>query len=112
MRLPVRGRHIILYSNCDNATREPRNTTVWASFDGAKTWPIKRQVIDGSSTWGSHSSLSAGRPRTPSEGWAYILLEGGKTPSYEGAYLARFKLSWLLEGEKTGNGTLPDWLNP
>jgi len=24
--------------------------------------------------------------------------------------IARFNLSWLLEGEKTGDGTVPDWV--
>ncbi len=107
MRLPVRSRDIILYSNCDSPTNERKNVTVWASFDGAKTWPIKRLVYAGPS---AYSSLSAGRPGTPSAGWAYILLEGGKTHRYGGAQFARFNLSWLLEGEKTGDGTLPDWV--
>jgi len=108
VRLPVHGRDIILYSNCDNATRERRNVTVWASFDGAKTWPIKRRVFEGPS---AYSSLSAGRAGTPSAGWIYILLEGGKKHRYGGAQLARFNLSWLLKGKKTGDGKLPDWID-
>ncbi|MFP6872013.1 MAG: sialidase family protein, partial [Verrucomicrobiales bacterium] len=107
IRLPIRDHDIILYSNCDSANRERRNVTVWASFDGAKTWPIKRLVFNGPS---AYSSLSAGRPATPSEGWVYILLEGGKKYRHEGAHLARFNLSWLLDGEKTGDGILPGWL--
>ena len=78
----------------------------WASFDGAKTWPIKRRVFEGPS---AYSSLSAGRPGTPSEGWIYLLLEGGKKVYSGGGYLARFNLSWVLEGEKTGDGELPKW---
>ena len=108
VRLPVHGRDIILYSNCDSPTRERKNVSVWASFDGGKTWPIKRSVYAGPS---AYSSLSAGRPGTPSTGWIYILLEGGKKYRYEGAYLARFNLSWLLKGEKTGDGKLPAWIN-
>ena len=95
VRLPVGGRDILLYSNCDSPGGR-KNVTVWASFDGAKTWPIKRSVYSGPS---AYSSLAAGRPGTPSEGWAYILLEGGETYRHEGAYLARFNLSWLLEGD-------------
>lgn len=106
-RLPVNGRDIILYSNCDSATRERRNVSVWVSFDGAKTWPVKRLIFQGP---GAYSSLSCGRPETTSEGWIYILFEGGKQHRHEGAYLARFNLSWLLGGEKTGDGTLPAWL--
>lgn len=108
VRLPVRGRDIILYSNCGSTTSQRRNVTVWASFDGAKTWPIKRSVYSGPS---AYSSLAAGRPATPSEGWVCILLEGGEDYRHEGAYLARFNLSWLLAGEKTGDGELPQWIS-
>jgi len=109
VRLPVRGRDILLYSNCDSATRDRKDVTVWASFDGAKTWPIKRRVFKGPS---AYSSLTTGRPETPSEGWIYILLEGSEKHRYSGAQLARFNLSWLLEGEKTGDGELPAWIDP
>jgi sialidase-1 len=109
MRLPITGRDILIYSNCDSPNQERKNITVWASFDGAKTWPIKRSVYAGLS---AYSSLTAGRPGTPSEGWIYAGLEGGKEHRYAGILLARFTLSWLLKGEKTGNGTLPDWVNP
>ena len=109
VRLPVRDRDIILYSNCDSANNERKDMTVWASFDGAKTWPIKRRVFEGPS---AYSSLSAGRPGTPSEGWIYILLEGGEKHRYGGGHLARFNLNWLLGGEKTGDGTLPAWITP
>jgi len=105
--LPIRGRDILVYSNCDSPNRDRKNVTVWASFDGAKTWPIKRRIFEGPS---AYSSLTAGRPGTPSEGWIYILLEGGKKHRYDGAHLARFNLSWLLEGEKTGDGEVPDWI--
>jgi sialidase-1 len=81
--------------------------TVWASFDGGKNWPIKRSVYGGPS---AYSSLAAGRPETSSGGWIYILLEGGEDYRHEGAYLARFNLSWLLGGKKTGDGEFPTWL--
>jgi sialidase-1 len=106
VRLPVRGRDIILYSNCDTGSGARRDVTVWVSFDGAKTWPIKRLALEGP---GAYSSLAAGRPGTPSEGWIYLLLEAGNYD--DGASLARFNLSWVLEGEKkTGDGELPKWL--
>jgi hypothetical protein len=60
----------------------------------------------------AYSSLAAGRPGMPSEGWVYLLLEGGKNHRCDGGYLVRFNLSWVLEGEKTGDGTVPDWGNP
>lgn len=98
-RLPVEGHDILIFSNIDtpNATRE--RATVWASFDGGKTWPVKRLVHKGPS---AYSSLHAGRPGTPSEGWIYLHFESGK-----GSKVARFNLAWLLKGESTGDGEIP-----
>ena len=45
-RLNVQGRDILLYSNCDSPGGR-RLGTVWASFDGGKSWPIKRLVFKG-----------------------------------------------------------------
>ena len=81
-----------------------KGVQVRRSEDGGKTWPIKRRIFDGPS---AYSSLTAGRPGTPGEGWIYILTEGGKEHRYESGYLARFNLGWLLEGEDTGDGELP-----
>ena len=103
VRLPVKDRDILLYSNCDSPGGRNRGT-VWASFDGGKTWPLKRRVFDGRF---AYSSITAGRPKTKSEGWIYIHFEGGPKG---GSTVARFNLSWLLEGEKTGDGKLPKWL--
>ena len=108
VRLPVRGHDILVYSNCDSPTRQRKDVTVWASFDGAKTWPIKRRIFDGPS---AYSSMTVGRPGTPSAGWIYILLEGGKKHRYGGAQFARFNLTWLLKGKKTGDGKLPKWVD-
>jgi sialidase-1 len=109
VRLPVAGRDIFLYSNADSEGHERVRLTVWASFDGGKTWPIKRLVFAGPS---AYSSLAAGRPATPSEGWIYLLFEGGQKQTYEGGFLARFNLSWLLEGEPTSDGHIPQWACP
>jgi sialidase-1 len=103
-RLPVAGRDILLYSNADEEGHERVRMTVWASFDGGITWPIKRLVDAGPS---AYSSIEAGRPGTASEGWIYLQYEerngGGK--------IARFRLPWLLEGTATGDGTVPAWIN-
>ena len=98
-RLPVRGRDILVFSNIVSPEGR-RNGHVWASFDGGKTWPLKRLVDE--DIFG-YSSLAAGRPETPSEGRIYLLYEG---PS--GGRIARFNLAWLLEGEKTGDGEVPE----
>jgi len=102
VRLPIKGEDILIYSNADTPGYARVRMTVWASFDGGKTWPVKRLVTEGSS---AYSSLSAGRPGTASEGWIYLLFEGGKA-----GHMARFNLSWLLDGERTGEGEIPDWV--
>jgi len=101
VRLPVRGRDILVYSNCDSPAGR-RHGTVWVSFDGGITWPVKRLVYEGSF---AYSSLAAGRPGTESEGWIFLHFEGGPNG---GSAVARFDLSWLLEGEATGNGKVPE----
>ncbi len=105
-RLPVLGRDILVYSNSDTAGGTREKLTVWASFDGGETWPIKRLVHAGPS---AYSSMVAGRPDTPSEGRVYLLFEGVESHHYAGMQVARFNLSWLLGGEPTGDGELPDW---
>lgn len=101
VRLPIKGKDILLYSNCDSPDGRKLGT-VWASFDGGKTWPLKRLVYEGSF---AYSSLTAGRPATKSEGWIYLHFES------DGSKVARFNLSWLLKGEKTGDGEVPKWLS-
>jgi sialidase-1 len=107
IRLPIDGADILLYSNLDTvAGTMPKQVggstsvgrekiTVWASFDGGKTWPVKRLVFDGPS---AYSNLGVGRAGTPSDGKIYLHYEGGKKNCYEGIYVAVFNLSWLLNG--------------
>jgi len=102
-RLPVAGRDVLVFSNIESPSGR-HHGTVWASFDGGKTWPIKRLVFEGAF---AYSSLDAGRPGTKSEGHIYLLFEGGPQG---GATMARFNLSWLLEGEKSGDGEVPEWV--
>jgi len=107
-RLPTQDHDILIYSNADHEGHERIRLTVWGSFDGGRTWPIKRLVHEGMS---AYSSLSAGRPGTKSEGWVYLFFEHGEgKEQYAGGSVARFNLAWLLEGETTGNGDLPAWL--
>jgi sialidase-1 len=106
-RLPVKGRDILVYSNADTAGGPRERMTVWASFDGAKTWPIKRLVDPGP---GAYSSMEAGRPGTPGAGRIFLLYEGVETKQYGGMQVARFNLSWILGGEPTGDGDVPDWV--
>jgi sialidase-1 len=99
-RLPVQGENILVYSNCDSPEGR-RQGTLWTSFDGGKTWPVKRLVYENAF---AYSSLAAGRPGTASEGKIYLHFESG------GSKVARFNLSWLLGGETTGDGAVPEGL--
>ncbi len=101
VRLPVKDRDILIYTNCDSPDGRKLGTA-WASFDGGKTWPIQHLVDKGTF---AYSSVDAGRPGTKSEGWIFLNYEAG------GSKMARFNLSWLLKGEKTGDGDMPKWLS-
>ena len=102
-RLPVKNRDALIFSNIESPSGR-HHGTIWASFDGGKTWPVKRLVFEGRF---AYSSMTSGRPDTQSEGWIYLLYEGGKEG---GGTLARFNLSWVLGGEATGDGKVPDWV--
>lgn len=108
VRLPIEGRDVLLYSNADHDGHERQRLTVWASFDGGKTWPVKRLVEEGPS---AYSSLAAGRPDTPSEGAILLQYEYGAGRNvYVGGRIARFNLAWLAAGKATGDGDLPEWI--
>lgn len=96
IRLPVEGRDILIYSNVDTEGFVRENATVWVSFDGGITWPVKRLVFDGPS---AYSNLGFGRSGTPSEGKIYLLFEGGPEHRYDGINVAIFNLSWILDGQ-------------
>ncbi|MFM8892991.1 MAG: exo-alpha-sialidase [Planctomycetia bacterium] len=105
IRLPVAGHDILLYSNADtDAGSMPKQVgasiatgrekiTVWASFDGGATWPVKRLVYDGPS---AYSGLGVGRSGTRSEGRIFLVFEGGPTDPHGGVQVTSFNLSWLL----------------
>jgi sialidase-1 len=105
VRLPVKDRDILVYSNTYTAGGDRVKMTVWACFDGGQTWPVKRLVDPGP---GAYSSLGAGRSGTPGEGIFYLLFEGGPDGGYSAMQVASFNLPWILEGESTGNGSVPE----
>ena len=104
-RLPIKGKDILVYSNCDSDNGRNRGT-VWASMDGGKTWPIKRLVFEGNF---AYSAMTAGRPETVTEGKIHLNFEGGPKG---GSTVAILNLAWILGGEMTGDGEIPEWLRP
>ena len=96
-RLPFEGRDILIFSNIESNSGR-KNGTVWLSFDGGKSWPIKKLI---ESEGFKYSSMTVGRKNTPSEGYIYLLYETGTKENindYGGGMVARFNLSWLMEG--------------
>jgi sialidase-1 len=93
------GNEILLFSTLDNPGKDRVNMTVWASFDGAKTWPTKRLVYAGPS---AYSSLSADQ-----KGNIYLLFENGEKKLYERISIARFNLSWLHGARKATSAEAP-----
>ena len=86
------ARDVLLYSCPDWKGGWRFQTTVWASFNGTATWPIKRLIDQGH---GAYSSLAAGK-----DGTIYLLYEGGDKKLYDEINVAVFNLKWLLEGEE------------
>lgn len=107
IRLPVAKRDVLLYSNLDTDSGEmPKQVgastakgrqriTVWASFDGGETWPVKR-LVDASPS--AYSNLGVGRTGTPSQGKIYLIYEGSAAGPHEDVQVVSFNLSWLLAG--------------
>lgn len=97
-RLPFKGHDILIFSNIESHSGR-KNGTVWLSFDAGKSWPVKKRIDPEGF---KYSSLAVGRKNTPSEGYIYLLYEAGKKldiNAYGGGKIARFNLSWLMEGK-------------
>ncbi len=86
------GKDVLVFSTPDNPGGSRFKMTVWASFDRAKTWPVKRLVYKGRS---AYSSLTADK-----DGNIYLLFENGKKKLYQSIAVARFNLAWLTEGQR------------
>jgi sialidase-1 len=90
VRIPLEatgGKDVLLFSTPDNPGRGRVRMTVWASFDGARTWPVKRLVEEGHS---AYSSLAAAK-----DGTVYLLFERGEEKLYDRMAIARLNLDWL-----------------
>lgn len=95
-RLPYNEQDILIFSNVDSENGR-ENGTIWISFDGGKTWPLKKSIDQGKY---KYSSIAVGRENTPSEGFIYVLYEFGDFQNdYAGAKIAKFNMSWVLHGK-------------
>lgn len=86
------GKDVLLYSSPDWKGGWRFQMTVWASFNGTATWPIKRLVDQ---SFSAYSSMTVDK-----DGTIYLLYEGGENKLYDETSIAVFNLKWLLEGEK------------
>ncbi|MCH2064213.1 MAG: glycoside hydrolase [Roseibacillus sp.] len=84
-RLTLEGREILLFSSPGRKDRRD-DITVRVSFDGGKSWPVRRLVREGP---GNYTWLAVGREGTPSEGFIYLLSNKD--------WMARFNLAWVME---------------
>jgi len=108
IRLPVAGYDILVYSNLDtgagkmpeklggSVTLEREKITLWVSFDGGETWPLKKLVFEGPA---GYSNLAAGRAGTASEGKIYLLYEGGPEGRNSAVQFVVCNLRWILNGK-------------
>lgn len=87
----VDANDVLLYSMPDWKGGWRYQMSVWASFNGASTWPVKR-LID--ADFSAYSSLAVGK-----DGTVYLLYEGGDKKLYDEINVAVFNLQWLLSGE-------------
>ena len=97
-RFSFEGYDILIYSNIVSDGGR-KNGTIWLSFDAGKSWPVKKVVEP---LGFKYSSLAIGKKNTPSEGYVYLLYETGEGENinaYGGGKIARFNLSWILEGK-------------
>ncbi len=82
---------VLLYSMPDWKGGWRYQMSVWASFNGTSTWPVKRLI---GADFSAYSSLAAGK-----DGTIYLLYEGGDKKLYDEINVAVFNLQWLLGGE-------------
>jgi len=79
----------ILVSSSPGSRKTRTDITVWVSFNGGKTWPVRRLVKKGP---GNYTWLAAGRKGTPSEGMIYLAANKD--------WMARFNLAWITENRQ------------
>lgn len=85
----VSTKDVLLYSSPDWKGGFRFKMTVWASFNGASTWPVKRLIDPGLS---AYSSIAVN-----DDGMIFLLYEGGEKQLQDEINIAVFNLKWLFE---------------
>jgi formylglycine-generating enzyme required for sulfatase activity len=90
------GKNRLLFANPDNAAEkfgvvERTRMTVRMSCDEARTWPVKRLIHAGPSSYSSMVRLP--------DGDIGLLFEGGEKHRREWIRFVRFSLAWLTKGK-------------
>ena len=118
MRLPIRGRDILVYSNVDNPSRDSDSGDFYGNTKGENRH--HGDACGSASTVAGPGRSSASRTKAPSvthrlsPGDRERLARAGSTcssMSMQGNFpfgSLRFNLSWLLQGKSTGDGTIPE----
>ena len=84
------GKSRVLFSN-PASEKVRQKMTVRLSYDEGKTWPVSKLLHGGPS---AYSCLAVA-----SDGTILCLYERGAKSAYEKITLARFRLSWLTDGQ-------------
>lgn len=89
------GRDRLLFANPDNSGErfgilERTRMTVRLSYDEGKTWPVKKLIHAGPSSYSTMVRLP--------DGDIGLLFEGGEKQRREWIRFVRFSLSWLTDG--------------
>ena len=80
---------------------------IWGARFGVKGI-LKEDFIDlGKETTATLRAVAG----TPGAGRIHLLFEGGPRGAGSAIQAAVFNLSWLLGGEKTGDGEVPEWID-
>jgi len=93
---------ILLFANPDNAERDREHGVVHASFDGGRSWPVKRTITDWGN-WFDYSAMTVAHDGTIFLMYKTTLNMAGMPASMNDCCsmaIARFDLDWVT-GSKT-----------
>ena len=93
------GQDILLFANPDNAGRDREHGVVHASFDGGRSWPVKRTITDWGN-WFDYSAMTVAHDGTILLMYKTTLRMAGMPATMNDCCsmaIARFDLDWVTE---------------